>query len=131
MKIVQPGPETFLELRDTPNDYSGAASDNVVVNGAETGLQFTPGGGGGGIGNSYETVSQNIVAYDYTITYTVDGDIDFIEYDLGGGLTVTKTFNYSGADISSIVLSGDTPGGIALTKTFTLSGGDITSVAYS
>lgn len=131
MQVEQPGPDSFLELSDTPNSYAGQATKVVKVNAGQTGLEFGTGGGGGGLGDSYETVSQNLVAYDYSITYTGGGDIDFVEYDLGGGLTITKTFNYSGSDISSIVLSGDTPSGVDLTKTFTLSGGDITSVAYT
>jgi len=34
--------DTFLELTDTPNDYIGYAGFNVVVNGTEDGLEFSP-----------------------------------------------------------------------------------------
>jgi hypothetical protein len=60
----------------------------------------------------------------------VDG-IDTIVYDLGGGLSITKTFNYTLGVLTSIVLSGDTPSGIELTKTFGYIGVDLTSVIYS
>lgn len=79
---------------------------------------------------SFEYVNKNLSSYDYTITYS-GSDIDYIVYDLGGGLTITKTFNYTGKDLTSIVLSGDTPLGISLTKTLTYTGKDLTSVAYS
>ena len=34
--------DTFLELTDTPADYTGFAGFNVVVNGTEDGLEFSP-----------------------------------------------------------------------------------------
>jgi hypothetical protein len=54
-----------------------------------------------------------------------------ITYALGGGLTIVKTFNYTGADLTSIVLSGYTPGGISLTKTLTYSSGVLVGITYS
>lgn len=85
----------------------------------------------GGLGDSFETVSANLSAYNYTITYNGSGDVDTITYDLGGGLEVVKTLNYTAGDVTSIVLSGDTPSGISLTKTLTYTSGDVTSIAYS
>lgn len=79
---------------------------------------------------SFEYVSKNLGAYDYTITYS-GNDIDYIIYDLGAGLFITKTFNYTGNKLTSIVLSGDVPLGITLTKTLSYTGNKLTSVTYS
>jgi hypothetical protein len=78
----------------------------------------------------FETVSKNLRSYPYTLTYGVDG-VDAITYDLGGGLEIVKTFNYTLGVLTSIVLSGDTPAGVDLTKTFSYTGVDLTSVSYS
>lgn len=83
-----------------------------------------------GLSEAFETVSKNLKSYPYTLTYGVDG-IDTIVYDLGGGLSITKTFNYTLGVLTSIVLLGDTPSGIELTKTFGYIGVDLTSVLYS
>lgn len=82
------------------------------------------------LGDEFETVSKNLRTYPYTLTYGVDG-IDTIVYDLGGGLSITKTFNYTLSVLTSIVLSGDTPSGIELTKTLSYTGADLTGVVYS
>lgn len=80
--------------------------------------------------HSFETISKNLKAYAAAITY--DGSlIDYITYDLGGGLSIVKTYNYSSDLVSTIVLSGDTPAGISLTKTFTYSGTTLTDITYS
>jgi hypothetical protein len=84
-----------------------------------------------GIQDSFETVSKNLIAYRYTINYNVDGTVDDIVYTDGATIFITKTFNYTGDKLTSIVLSGDTPAGIDLTKTFTYTGDVITSVAYT
>jgi hypothetical protein len=84
---------------------------------------------GGGLGNSFETVSKNLSAYPFTLTYS-GGDLSAIEYDLGGS-SITKAFNYSAGALTSIVLSGATPAGISLTKEFNYTGDDLTSVVYS
>lgn len=81
----------------------------------------------GGIGDSFETVSSNLSAYSNTLNYNGSGDITSIVYSNG----VTKTFNYTGADITSIVLSGSTPSGISLTKTLSYTSGDVTGITYS
>ncbi|OQB08077.1 MAG: hypothetical protein BWY21_01465 [Parcubacteria group bacterium ADurb.Bin216] len=82
------------------------------------------------LGEEFETVSKNLKSYPYVLTYGVDG-IDTIVYNLGGGLSITKTFNYTLGILTSIVLSGDTPLGIELTKTLIYTGVDLTSVTYS
>lgn len=81
----------------------------------------------GGVVDSFETVSANLDASDATLNYDVDGNITSIDYSNG----ITKTFNYTGEDITSIVLSGSTPSGISLTKTLTYTSGDVTDIAYS
>lgn len=81
----------------------------------------------GGLSESFETVSSNLSAYDSTLNYNGSGDITSIVYSNG----VTKTFNYTGTDITSIVLSGSTPSGITLTKTLTYTDGDVTGVSYT
>lgn len=84
----------------------------------------------GGLSESFETVSKNLKAYPYTITYA-SGDIDTIVYDLGGGMQITKTFGYTSGDVTSITLSDDTPGGIDLIKTISYVGGAVDNVVYS
>ena len=80
--------------------------------------------------SSFEAVSKNLNSYDYAINYS-GGDVSDIVYDLGGGLQITKTFNYTSGNVTSVVLSGDTPSGISLTKTINYSGGDVSSISYS
>ena len=44
---------------------------------------------------------------------------------------ITKTFAYSGGNLTTVTLSGATPGGIDLVKTLSYTGSDLTGVAYS
>jgi hypothetical protein len=80
--------------------------------------------------STFESVSKNLNSCPYVITYDGD-DIDYITYDIGGGDSIVKTFNYTLGVLTSLVLSGDTPSGIDLTKTFGFTGDDLTSVTYS
>lgn len=82
-----------------------------------------------GLGEEFETVSKNLKTYPYSITCNGD-DIDYITYN-NGVSQIIKTFNYTLGVLTSIVLSGDTPSGINLTKTFHYTGDDLTSVSYS
>lgn len=90
------------------------------------------GGGGsassttGGIAESFETVSKNLDASGATLNYTGD-QLDSIDY----ANSITKTFSYTGANLTSVVLSGSTPSGINLTKTLSYTGDNLTGVAYS
>lgn len=78
---------------------------------------------------TYETTAKNLKSYPYTFNRT--GDVlNSIVYTTPTGI-ITKTFNYSGDNVSSIVLSGDTPSGIDLTKTFNYTGSVLTSITYS
>ena len=121
-----------------PSDYvaslNGLTGD--VTLSAGTNITLTPAGNTitiastGGLSESFETVSKNLKAYPYTITYS-GGDIDTITYDLGGGMSIIKTFGYTSGDVTSITLSGDTPGGIDLIKTISYVGGAVDNVVYS
>lgn len=82
---------------------------------------------GSSLESTFETVSANLSAYGSELNYNGSGDITSIVYSNG----VTKTFNYTSGDVTSIVLSGDTPSGITLTKTLTYTSGDVTGIAYS
>jgi hypothetical protein len=82
------------------------------------------------LGEDFETVSKNLKSYPYDLIYGADG-IDTIVYDLGGGLSITKTFNYVATVLTTIILSGDTPSDIKLTKTLNYTGDDLTNVIYS
>jgi len=97
----------------------------LAVNPGGTGLEYVDQSGSSS--NSFETVSANLSAYSNTLNYNGNGDITSIVYSNG----VTKTFNYTGDDITSIVLSGSTPSGISLTKTLTYTDGDVTGITYS
>jgi hypothetical protein len=83
-----------------------------------------------GGGSTFETVNRNLSAYPHAINYA-SGRISSIVYTLSGPTTITKTINYTGDRVTSIVLSGATPSGISLTKTITYTGDNITGVAYS
>lgn len=82
------------------------------------------------VGYAFETVNKNLSAYPATLAYNVFGDLSTITYTVPGG-TIVKTFNYTAGDLTSIVLSGNTPSGISLTKTLTYTTGDLTGVSYS
>ncbi len=79
---------------------------------------------------TFETISKSLNSYPYSISYN-SGKISTIIYTILGPTTITKTINYTGDKITSIVLSGSTPSGISLTKTFTYTSDNITGVAYS
>ena len=79
----------------------------------------------------FETVSKNLKTYPYSLNYTGD-KLTSIEYDLGGGDSITKTLNYSLELLTTIVLSGTLPSGIgATTKTLTYSSGRLSTITYS
>lgn len=81
------------------------------------------------VASTFEYVSKNLKSWDASFTYSL-GNLSSISYT-DGVSTIVKTFNYTLGSLTSIVLSGDTPAGIDLTKTFTYSGSDITNISYS
>jgi len=86
--------------------------------------------GSSGLSETFESVSKNIKAYPYEIAYA-GGDVDTITYDLGSGLQIVKTFGYTSGDVTSVVLSGDTPTGVDLTKTISYLLGNVDNIVYS
>jgi hypothetical protein len=157
--VIFSSPSTLADIRggEKPGDIAVDASNlYVVVDNSGTLEWLQIGGSGGGTVNSvngqtgvvvldsddiaegstnlyykqtFETVNKNISSWDATISYS-GGVVSSISYS-NGVLTVVKTFNYTGADLTSIVLSGDTPAGIDLTKTLSYTSGDLTGIAYS
>jgi hypothetical protein len=157
--VIFSSPSTLSDIRggEKPGDIAVDASNlYVVVDNSGTLEWLQIGGSGGGTVNSvngqtgvvvldsddiaegstnlyykqtFETVSKNISSWDATISYS-GGVVSSISYS-NGVLTVVKTFNYTGSDLTSIVLSGDTPAGIDLTKTLSYTSGDLTGIAYS
>ena len=86
--------------------------------------------GSGSASDTFETVNKNIKSYPSTLNYS-GSVLTSIVYSLGA-TTITKTLNYDiGGNLTSVVLSGDTPSGIALTKTFGYASGNITSITYT
>lgn len=79
--------------------------------------------------NTFEYVSKNIKSWNYSLNYTL-GSLSSIAYTDGNSV-ITKTLNYTGTQLTSIVLSGDTPSGISLTKALTYTGENLTGVIYS
>jgi hypothetical protein len=96
----------------------------------ESGAEGPPGTPGESWQETFESVSKNLKSKPYALTYT-GGVLTSIVYTLGGGLFITKTLGYTGSNLTTIVLSGDTPSGITLTKTLTYTGGVLTGIAYS
>jgi hypothetical protein len=68
------------------------------------------------LGSSFETINKNLKSYPSSVEYTDDGDIQTITYDLGSNGAVTKTFTYTGKNLTFISLRGSVPSGIPLTK---------------
>ncbi|CAB4169737.1 Collagen triple helix repeat [uncultured Caudovirales phage] len=88
-----------------------------------------PAGSSGAATENFESVSSNLNGYAATLAY-VGGRLSAVTYAKPGG-DIVKTLNYTGDDLTSIVLSGNTPVGIALTKTFVYSGGNLISTTIS
>jgi hypothetical protein len=95
----------------------------------DAGAYVQVGGGGSTAQETFETVSKNLKASDYELTYNEAGDLTVITYANG----IIKTLGYlESGDLGTITLSGATPGGIDLVKTLTYNGsGDLESVSYS
>tara|TARA_R110000744_G_scaffold94093_3_gene181659 strand:+ start:11352 stop:11780 length:429 start_codon:yes stop_codon:yes gene_type:complete len=96
---------------------------------ATRGIQGIQGIQGNSYQESYESVSKNIKSWSFTLNY-ISGSLNTITY-VNGANTITKTFNYTLGELTSIVLSGDTPSGIDLTKTLNYTTGNLTGVAYA
>lgn len=83
------------------------------------------------LSSTFEAINKNLRSFPYTLTYS-GSNVSTIVYNLGGGLSITKTFSYSAGKLTSIVLSGDLPVALEfLTKTLSYTGSKLTSVSYS
>lgn len=81
------------------------------------------------IEHTFETVNKNLPSSDATLTY--DANDDLVEVEYSSGVIKTLTYNAEG-DLTTVVLSGDTPENIMLTKTLGYDGtGNLVSVTYS
>jgi hypothetical protein len=89
----------------------------------------TLGAQGASYQEAFETVSKNLKSYPAAYNYAAV-KLTSVVYTTPSG-TITKTLNYTGDALTSIVLSGSTPSGIALTKTLAYTSGVLTSVSYS
>jgi hypothetical protein len=109
-----------------------SSDSSVIITGDSSkdtiNLQVSP--SGGGLLDTFETVSKNLRVYDYVLNYT-GGQLTSIVYTIPAIGTITKTLNYTGDQLTSIVLSGNTPGSIDLTKTLSYTGDQLTGVIYS
>jgi YD repeat-containing protein len=81
------------------------------------------------LGDTFETVSKNLKASDYELTYNGAGDLTVITYANG----IIKTLGYlESGDLGTITLSGATPSGITLVKSLEYSeSGDLIAVTYA
>jgi len=111
------------------NGSNGTSGQVLTSNGTAT-YWSTVTGGGGGLGDSFETVNKNLKAYAAVYSYSA-GKIANIVYTVPPSSSITKVFNYTGDLLTSVVLSGSTPGGIQLTKTLNYSGDTVANVVYS
>lgn len=126
MGILSHGFGRFIDLTDVPSSYIGNAGKYLRVNPTGSGIEFTSTVNA----NTFETINKNLSSYPATLAYTGGGDLSTITYTVPGG-TIVKTLNYTAGDLTSIVLSGNTPSGINLTKTLTYTSGNLTGVSYS
>lgn len=112
------------DAQDFDFDSSSIDADNALSK-ANAALGLSR----GKLSQSYETVNKNLQDWDKSLSYT-GLKLNTITYSKGGK-TITKTYNYTGNQLSSVVLSGDTPSRINLTKSMTYSGLQLTNVAYT
>lgn len=106
-----------------PNLGNLRLSDGITVGGVDLS------GGGGTIPVTFETLSKNLNAYPFDITY--DGSqISYIVYTLPSSDTIIKTLNYSGSLIESIEITGTGISGAIYTKILSYSGSTITGATY-
>lgn len=89
-----------------------------------------PSSDGGGLDETFETVSKNLKGNPYTLTYTGE-QLTSMLYTLPASESITKTFAYTGTKLTSITLSGDTPAGINLIKTLIYTGDSLTGITYA
>ena len=128
-----PGPQGIQgpEGPAGPQGPEGAASTVPGPQGPEgpPGPQG-PQGETGEFDTTFETISQNLKAYPYSINRTGD-IISTVIYTLPGPATITKTFSYIDGRLSSVQLSGTPLGPTVYTKLLTYTDELITGVSYT
>ena len=128
MSFLSHGFGRLKDLADIPSTL-GNEGKYLGLDGAGNPIWDTP-AGGSGLVSTFEIVNKNLYAYPAALNYNGSGDITSVVYTVPGG-TITKTLNYTSGDLTSIVLSGNTPAGINLTKTLNYTAGNLTGVSYS
>lgn len=118
----------------------GAVSANTAVTNAtywailaskgETGSTGLTGNTGSVAPDTFESLAKNLSAYPSVLGY-IGANLATVTYSISGGEEIVKTLNYTSGNLTSIVLSGDTPAGIDLTKTLSYTGSNLTGVSYS
>ena len=83
----------------------------------------------GEIEKTFETISKNLKAYPFEITYQDESPVT-IAYDLGSSLSIIKSFTYTEGFITKITLSGDVSAGVNLNKNLIYNEGILTNVFY-
>lgn len=79
---------------------------------------------------TFEAYAKNLFDCPIAATTRTGERLDSVTYQIGSD-TYTKTLNYTGDKITSVVLSGSIPSGIPTTKTITYTGDYITGTSYS
>jgi len=102
----------------------------IVFGELVTGTARVLGTGGVSFEDTFETVSKNLKGNPFVLNYT-GTQLTSMVYTLPESEEITKTFAYTGSQLDSITLSGDTPSGIDLVKTLGYTDGKLTSVTYS
>lgn len=82
------------------------------------------------ISNTFELLSKNAKSNPYVINRT-GNQITSIVYTLLDSSTITKTFNYSLAKLTSISITGTSLNNLSYTKTLSYTGDVVTSASYS
>ena len=83
------------------------------------------------MGDSYETVSQNLKDYPKSLTYSGTTLLQ-VTHSLFDGTYIYKTFTYSGSYITTSSLSGNLPAGIKTNKILSYnSSGSVVGINYT
>ena len=126
LDLVTDGGSSYLARQDAPAGTVLTSTSYwlLIASKGDTGEQGTQGeqgpAGNDGIGwvDTFESIAKNITGDNATPTF-VDGRLESIEYDLGGGKARTKTLGYdANGRLVTVTLSGDDlPVGMPTTKT--------------
>jgi hypothetical protein len=130
-----PDHETIIQFEDlfkAVNDTNNGAEVDDAFNVADDALSKANLGLallGKTLKETFETINENLKSYAKSFNYT-GSRLDSVVYSFGSK-TITKTLTYTGLQLLTVALSGNTPSSIKLTKTLTYSGLNLTGVAYT